>query len=197
MANIIKGLLWFGIGFGVGAVAASFYNKRKYNDDLDKVAQQIKKDFENEAAKNEPEKKFVVVENPEEKAKAAKDKPSITNYTNMYKEGTSETNVDQESYQKVISPRLISENDLYSNDGNQYAGKTLVLYSDGILADTDMKVVKNIKELIGDDILERFYGTEEEETIFVRNDDTMTDYEILKSSDLYTQVLEETSEEEE
>ena len=193
MNNTIKCLLCFGVGLIIGGGGSFLYNRQKLRNDVDKIAAQIKKDFE---------KKYDAVEDDsetaEKKAEIAKEKPPITNYTNMYS-GDSTTTIDISSYgnKGVTNPRIISEKELYSENGTQYIGKTLTLYADGVIADSEMNVVKNIRELVGDDILERFFGTEEEESMLVRNDDTMTDYEILKSSDLYNELVEKTSGEEE
>lgn len=194
MSNFFKSLLLFGLGAAVGGFGSSLYFKKKYREDLDHAAQQIKKDLANERRKESGD---LICESPEEKAKTAQEKPSIVNYMNMYKEGTVETDKESWNKPKASPTRIITEKELYSDDGNQYIGVTLTLYSDGILADSDMNVVKNVKEIIGDDILERFYGTNEEESMLVRNDETMMDYEIIKSSDLYTEVVKEASEQEE
>lgn len=194
MSSTMKCFLYFGIGLFIGGGGSFLYNRKKLRSEVDKIAIQIKKDFE---------KKYDVVEESvevaEKKAEIAKDKPPITNYTNMYTSEDASTTIDVSSYMNkgVANPRIISEKDLYSENGSQYIGKTLTLYADGVIADSEMKVVKNIRELVGDDILERFFGTEEEESMLVRNDDTMTDYEILKSSELYNELVAKTSDEEE
>lgn len=200
MYNLIKGSLLFGAGFAIGAFGMYLYRKRKFDDNLDSMAKQIKKDMEEEQKKNisynyiKPEEQSKA----QELAKAAENKPSITNYTKMYSGETIE--VDESSYEikekNDISLKVISEDQLYEGDGINYAGQTLILYADGVLTNADNEPVK-VKETIGDDFLARFYGSEEEDRIFVRNDETLTDYEIVKSSETYASKLQEASEEEE
>ena len=197
MYSLIKGSLIFGAGFTIGAFGMFIYRKRKFDDNLDNIAKQIKKDMEEETKKDIPQTSESVSK-AQELAKAAENKPSITNYTKMYNGESVE--MDESSYEidkkTDISLRVISEDQLYEGDGINYAGETLTLYADGILTNADNEPVK-VKETIGDDFLAKFYGSEEEARIFVRNDETLTDYEIVKSSETYASKMQEASEEEE
>lgn len=73
----------------------------------------------------------------------------------------------------VISPDIFGDNPDYNK-------VSLTLYSDGVLTDEDDHVINpgRIDDLIGEESLEHF-GEYEEDSVFVRNEARMTDYEIL------------------
>lgn len=195
MKYFVKGGLLFSAGFLIGAAATYYYRKKKFDDNLDSAVKQIKKDMEEEYKKNVVPDRDAFVK-AKELAKASENKPSITNYTKMYSGESVE--VDATSYDKHEEPvRLISEAQLYEGDGIKYAGETLILYADGVLTNTENEPVKKVQEIIGEEFLVKFYGSEEEDRIFVRNDDSLVDYEIVKSSETYSSTIEEASEEEE
>lgn len=196
MSNILKGSLIFTTGFCIGSFGMFVYRKKKFDDELDKMAQQIKKDLEEEYKKNVTQEPKDTITKAQKLAKAAENKPSITNYTKMYSGENVE--VDEASYEpKAESPRVISEDQLYEGEGIHYAGETLILYADGVLTNIENEPVKKVQDLIGDEFLARFYGSEEEDHVFIRNDETLTDYEIIKNSETYASKLQEASEEEE
>ncbi len=73
----------------------------------------------------------------------------------------------------VIAPEIFGDNP-------DYKTVSLTLYSDGVLTDEDNHVINpgRIDDLIGEESLEHF-GEYEEDSVFVRNEARMTDYEIL------------------
>lgn len=64
---------------------------------------------------------------------------------------------------------------------------TLFYYKDGVLADDDYNVIKHPEELIGSEALNAF-GRYEDDAVYVRNETTNTDYEILLDNRSYLDV---------
>ena len=81
----------------------------------------------------------------------------------------------------VKGPYVISPDEY---DENDYETETLYYYPDGVLTDTYDNVIVDIEETVGKKSLTCF-GEYEEDSVFVRNDDLETDYEILLQPDNY------------
>lgn len=80
----------------------------------------------------------------------------------------------------VISPAEFGEDD-------NYEGITLIYYNDGILADHDGNRIEDIESCIGYESLNHF-GEYEEDSVYVRNDDTMMEYEVLLDETNYADL---------
>lgn len=81
---------------------------------------------------------------------------------------------------KVISPEEFGELDDYDME-------SLIYFSDGYLTDTDYKLIKDVEDLVGSDSLKQF-GEFEVDSVFVRNENYDTDYEILLDQRKYEEV---------
>lgn len=75
-------------------------------------------------------------------------------------------------------------------DENGYKTKTLFYYNDDVVTDERGKVLseKSIEKLIGKESLTTF-GQYESDSVFVRNDDLKTDYEILADERNYHEMF--------
>lgn len=80
----------------------------------------------------------------------------------------------------VISPEEFGELD-------DYQTVSLTYYGDGVLEDDMFKIVTDIDDTIGKDSLKHF-GEYEDDSVFVRNDALMVDYEILLDYRNYSDV---------
>lgn len=82
----------------------------------------------------------------------------------------------------VISPEEFDE--------NGYKTKTLFYYNDDVVTDDRGKVLSenSIEKLIGKESLTTF-GQYESDSVFVRNDDLKTDYEILADERNYHEMF--------
>ena len=99
----------------------------------------------------------------------------VKNYTNE-KGGAIMTS--KEPY--VISPYDFGELD-------DYHQIELTYYADGILEDEEYHIVTNAEELIGPKALFTF-GEYEDDSVFVRNERLMTDFQILKDYRTYSEA---------
>lgn len=81
----------------------------------------------------------------------------------------------------VISPDEFGE----LEDYNKYS---LTYYADHVLTDDMDQIIEDVDSLVGFESLTHF-GEYEDDSVFVRNDRTKADYEILKDLRTYTEVI--------
>ena len=81
----------------------------------------------------------------------------------------------------VISPEEFGEGD--------YETISLTFYADKVLTDETGDIVEDVDNLVGLDSLTHF-GEYEDDSVFVRNDATNTDYEILLDTRNYMDVFD-------
>ena len=189
-----KGFI-FTIAFTLGAAAGSVVTwqllKTKYEqlarDEIDEVRGYY-------ASKNKPEEADVEetpVETTSEISAEAWAKKHNTELRTEYsamaskylpddktEEGGDKPMSRQEPY--VISPAEFGEIENYET-------MTLIYYNDGILADSDNNRVDDIESCIGYESLNHF-GEYEDDSVYVRNDDAMTDYEVLLDESNYADL---------
>lgn len=194
--------LTFVLGTGAGIGIGILFTKNKYEQ---------KADAEINAVRDVYKKYFAVGRTPDENANEAKETPVDkttpdskpeshrgVDYSKRYKPqddetvkkivGTSSTTVDgmeasREQRKKriyLISPQSFRE--------SSYECKSLMYYSDGILADEDNNVIHTPSELIGDEALESF-GRYEDDCVYVRDDNIEVDYEIILDTRKFEDVL--------
>lgn len=163
MYNGLKCAFIFAGGVSVGAAASWKLLEAKYKQIADEEIASVKELYERKEAelKNEAEDTEPV------EAEQTEMKSLINEYVG---EGGSEAmNFSSEPY--VISPDEFSELDDYDTE-------SLTYYADGTLTDDQDNVIEDVELLIGRDALTHF-GEYEDDSVFVRNDDMRTDYEIL------------------
>lgn len=80
----------------------------------------------------------------------------------------------------IISPEEFGENPYYDTI-------SLTYYSDKVLTDEDDIEIEDVDGLIGEDSLNHF-GEYEDDSVFVRNDELQTDYEILLDERAYYDI---------
>lgn len=71
---------------------------------------------------------------------------------------------------------------------SEYTKVSLTYYADKVLADEYDKIITDVGGTVGIDSLNHF-GEYEEDSVFVRNDERMTDYEILRDENDYADVV--------
>lgn len=81
----------------------------------------------------------------------------------------------------IIPPEMFDEEP-------DYDAVTLTYYNDGVVADMWDEKVDDVDDTIGSDSLNHF-GEYEEDSVFVRNDNLKTDYEILRDYRNYSDIV--------
>lgn len=163
---MLKNLLIFAAGAVIGSVATWKLTKDKYKAIADEEIESVKETF----AKRKKKEDIETTEPKFSDADLKKLKQTITtngyrNYSNIAKE---EEPIMAKPY--VISPEEFGEAD--------YPTESLTYYADGILTDDRNNIIEDVERMVGMESLNHF-GEYEDDSVFVRNDELRTDYEIL------------------
>ena len=68
-----------------------------------------------------------------------------------------------------------------------YATVSLWYWADGVITNDRNKIIKNVEELIGEDV-ESHFGEYEDDSVFIRNDAQEIDYEILRDERRFSEI---------
>lgn len=102
-----------------------------------------------------------------------------------YVSGLGYTDQSKKEEDDVVEPYVISPEE-YDEVG--YETVSLYYYEDGVLENAiTREVIKNARYLVGDDFMNHF-GEYEPDSVYIRNDDIETDFEILKDGGRYSEV---------
>lgn len=174
MKNAIVNVLIFAAGAAIGSVVTWKLVKTKYekiaNEEIESVKERFA-DLKNntDEAKDEPE-----LERPDEKP--APD-PKSDVVKKEYRTIIEESGYSNEEVEDVgTKPYVIAPDEF--GEIEEYTVASLTYYADNVLTDDWDNIIKNVDELVGKDSLKRF-GEYEDDSVFVRNEQTQTDYEIL------------------
>lgn len=153
-------ILTFLSGVAIGAAAAWYGLKTRYEqlaqEEIDSVKEAFSKKKEPEQPKETAEKQ----EFTDYSARAAKYQPK-----------------DEREEDKIVDkPYVISPDEF--GEFEDYEKISLIFYSDGILIDDNYEPVDDVEDLVGAESLNHF-GEYEDDSVFVRNDRLKCDYEIL------------------
>lgn len=78
----------------------------------------------------------------------------------------------------VISPDMFGEDD--------YETSMLTYYADGVLEDDYWNVIENVEDVVGSDFMNHF-DEYTDDTVFIRNEELHTDYEITRDKRTYAE----------
>ena len=191
MNNIASKILIFAVGATIGSLVTWKLTKKKYEqlaqDEINAMREYyLKKKEELNERENQ-------IEEQEEETRQTftKDKPAILEYAKRisglgYDRGLP---VETEMRGEPITmdrPHVITPESFDTIYG--YDTVTLTYYADGVLADDDDNIIEDPDILVGDDFADH-YGEYEEDTVFVRNDEFKTDYEICRDHRNFSDVV--------
>ena len=194
--KLFKGLCIFGAGVIAGAFVAARAVKEKYQQEAEEEIAEMREYYreltknaktpdedkmleEDEKRKEEKEENtkndFKPIEELEEAKEIIKDKGYI-NYTHY-----NDTDIKENKREEQVD-----ENEIYIIDPEEYGGEngeydtaTLTYFKDGVLADeVDEIVAYNI--IGGEENLQPFKDYPDCNAVYVRDDNIMVDYEILR-----------------
>lgn len=185
MNNKIINVLMFATGAAVGSVVTWKVLKTKYEQIAQEEINSVKEVYSVRREESE-----VIEDNSDDEegdTRVTKEKPSLSEYAaklEEYKYAHEEAKKGESEQMSFDKPYVISPDEF---DENGYETETLYYYTDGVLADELDNVIEDADELIGLDSLNTF-GQYEDDSVFVRNDELETDYEILKDCRKYSDV---------
>lgn len=194
MHNGLKYTFIFSIGAALGAFATWQYLKPKYERMVQDEVNEFKKDWsEREGEKTEDpdeddKSRIMDIEELEQKrnelremAKQYDDILDENKYTKVLEKGGSNMK-DDEPY--VISPLKFAEED------EDYDVVSLTYHADGFLVDDMGVLIDDVESIVGTEFPEHFGEyTEDPDTVYVRNERLMTDYEIQRDLDNYAESV--------
>ena len=109
----------------------------------------------------------------------------IDDYTAII-EGSNYVDKANKEVQKMSRPYVVSPDEFGEID--EYETVTLYYYADGVVTDDQDIPIEDVDSVVGIDSLNHF-GEYEDDSVFVRNDEAMTDYEILLDSRKFSDVI--------
>lgn len=177
MNNTLGYVLAFSAGAAVGSVVAWKLLKTKYEQFAQAEIDSVKEVFS---------RRYKVEEKPEEVTISEEIKvEDKMDYRYIKKvndyESNSELVEDTPEYTEHTKPVVIPPEEYGMLD---YETESLVYYADGILVDENDDIIEDVDAVVGRDSLDCF-GEYEDDSVFVRNDARMTDYEILRDIRTY------------
>lgn len=165
----------FTLGAAVGSLLTWKFLEKKYKDIADEEIESVREYFRN---KEKTEDEYKVSKHYVEVDKLDN---TVTEYTKQVNDlGYTKEKTVREIYVEpgvdrvepyVISPDEFGEVDIYDT-------KNWTYYSDSVLTDEDDQIVVDPELYIGDAL--SHFGEYEDDSVFVRNENTGCDYEILK-----------------
>lgn len=187
MNNILKGALFF----IVGAASASFITykmvEKKFKDIADEEIESVREMYERKLKKTELDKNDEV-KTPEVSNTALEpNKNKINPYSSLVGNLGYSNNEEEEKEDMAVDYNIEV---IPPEDFGEYGYKceSLTYYKDKILTLDDDTKITAVNKFVGPDALNTF-GEYEDDSVFVRNHDMKTDFEILLDSRRYSDVV--------
>jgi hypothetical protein len=189
MNNTLSNIIAFTVGVAIGSAVTWKMLDAKYariaQEEIDSVKETYARLHEDDAPDHlylEEEEEILItepLEKPDIREYAAKLQESgYTNYSEVGKVAKEESVVEKPY---TIAPEEFGELE-------DYETVSLTYYADGVLADDMDEIVDNVDDVVGADFADHF-GEYEDDSVFIRNDRTKCDYEILLDVRKYEYVV--------
>lgn len=181
--KLFKGLCIFGAGALVGAVVAAKAVREKYHQEAEEEIAEMREYYrEKEQKRKEAEEYEAIAEETEtesEYKEIVKDEgyTNYTQYNDVKPEEKIDDDVEDEWTPSIIDPEEFGEDPSYDT-------ATLTYFKDGVLADEVDEVMD--PKMVGEENLKIFdeFGAR---SIYVRNDEHMIDFEIIRDEYPYSE----------
>lgn len=199
---MIKNLLIFAAGLGIGSAATYFIVKDKLQKQFDQDFAETRAMYSDKVSELEKEKKNLVTdEKPEaevvEEIDIQRRGPKEMKLVNPSLKDVAAQIIKEENYtpepkaeirKKLDVPYVISPDEFGDTD---YECISLTYYEDDILADDDDEIIDDILDTVGPEALDAFgrEDGEEEFVVHVRNDARKCDFEITRDFRNYDDVI--------
>ena len=178
--KIFKGLCIFGAGALVGAVVAAKAVREKYQQEAEEEIAEMREYYREKQQETKTEEvKEEKDESTEEYKEIVKDEgyTNYTQYNDVKPEEKIDDDVEDEWTPSIIDPEEFGEDPSYDT-------ATLTYFKDGVLADEVDEVMD--PKMVGEENLKIFdeFGAR---SIYVRNDEHMIDFEIIRDDYPYSE----------
>lgn len=178
-------ILTFTAGATIGSVVTWWLLKEKYRqlaqDEIADVKARLLKKKNEEPAEKEDDKQisinFEAGSEGDDSDVTPEERAEYKDYASRY----TGSNSNNETVKGVVDfmnsrPYVIPPEEF--GEKSEHDTVSLTYYADGVLTDEWDNVIEDIDEVVGEDSLTHF-GEYEDDSVFVRNDALLTDYEIL------------------
>lgn len=197
----VSNILIFVAGATSGSLATFIFLNQKFNKDLEKEVSAYKEMVANFAgnnnyneennsqneAKNDENNNYIFEKNEKQEENSLK-KETETIITNHNYSQYSLPKVDEPIEKKSLlldNPRVISEDEFASSD---YEVVTLTYYGDGVVTNDEDDPLQCAIDIIGEDAMQ-VLGDNMQDVVYVRNDETQKDYEIIADGRDYPDAI--------
>lgn len=188
--NTLNKIIIFAAGATVGSTVTYLLIKKrceqKAQEEIDKVVDEFYS-REGLSVKNE-EDVTVEVEEPKEETEPVSEKDEYEEIVKGegYISYAQEKLGKKEEKNDMKKPYVISPEDFGDSD---YATITLWYYADGVITDERGKIIKNVEEIIGENVESHFGENKyDEDTVYVRNDNLEIDYEVCRDERRFSEI---------
>lgn len=169
-----KNFVMFTVGAVIGSAVSWMILKKQYEDRVKQEVTSVKEAL-GMLRKKENEEDIKKEENDDSIAyKPTKDDLATLQKT-IETNGYRDYSTRNEEEKKVTEPYVIAPNEF---DEIGYETQSITYWADKIVTDDDGNIIEDYESHIGEDALNHF-GEYEEDSVYVRNDEEETDYEIL------------------
>lgn len=192
MKDLLTSAFIFAVGAIIGSAVTWKLIKTKYEQIAQEEIDSVKETFSrlhDESTDKEEKAKMVECAKDLISISDIKEKPSIKEYASKIKEYDYVNYSDNEkevsnvkNHPFVISPEEFGEMD--------YSMVSLVYYADGVLANDCDEIIEDVENTVGTDFPSHF-GEYEDDSVFVRNNELELDYEILRDTRNYSDVVKQ------
>lgn len=178
--KIFKGLCIFGAGALVGAVVAAKAVREKYQQEAEEEIAEMREYYREKQQETKTEEVKEEKDESTEEYKEIVNDEGYTNYTqynDVKPEEKIDDDVEDEWTPSIIDPEEFGEDPSYDT-------ATLTYFKDGVLADEVDEVMD--PKMVGEENLKIFdeFGAR---SIYVRNDEHMIDFEIIRDEYPYSE----------
>lgn len=189
MKCTLSNVLYFATGAAIGSLVTWKFLKKKYEkiarDSIDEVVDRLLKKQEVTIDPDQVKMNLdEVIVDEEEFVPTPEELEQYANYAKRYGDHPDEKKETEEVVPVdgpyVISPEMFGEN-------SEYETISLTYYADGVLTDEWDNVIDDVEDMIGANSLNTF-GDYEPDSVFVRDDEIKTDYEILADERAFADV---------
>lgn len=183
MKGTLSKIFVFAVGAAIGSAVTYKYLKTKYDDILKEELASMKEFY----AEKYGDYNDVEEEQEDEDTPAESDVMNDIRrtYAAIAKTNNYITKEQESEFDNVDKPYVIDADDY--GEYEDYSLNNLTYFADKILADDTGEIIENVAETVGADLWDLF--PDDDDTVFIRNDKLMSDYEIQKDYRNYDEVF--------
>lgn len=183
----LSNIIIFATGVAIGSVVTWKLTKDKYVQILQESIDSVKEMYEEGVVEEDGAEKE---KDEEGEYDDSTDSPALnemrTAYSNIVNDsGYTEGYLKEKEVSDVEKPYIITPEEFDSID---YNTESLNYYADGVLTDQFDNIIDYPEDIIGNINPADHFGEYEDDSVYVRNDVTQCDYEILRDTRKYSEV---------